>query len=190
MFAYARQLKAESEARRKALAEELEQKRFRQQSDVLRSRASAITAERTALDRLSQLQEKQQLRELEKERDAREATLTDATTAKMFDRAAVEAEARRRLEAEMKLALDAQLSVKRDLSVTAKLHETEVENKLLEDDSAAARAQRQADWNRRQAAREEYLRVQEFNAQETAVRQSTKRAEEGTNTIAWSPGHA
>lgn len=177
MFAKARQLKADSEARRKKLAEELEAKRFRLGSDVLRARASAITAERTALDRLSQLQEKQRLAELEAERERHESTFVDATTAKMFDRAAVESEARRRLAIEMREALGAQVAVKKVLGQETRRHDIEEDGKYLDYDRAGADKLRQADIDRRRAAREEYERVSAYNARELAMKKSSEAAD-------------
>ena len=58
LFAYARSLKAENEARRAGLVAELEAARFRAQSDVLRARDSAIQAGRVAARQAAQVREK------------------------------------------------------------------------------------------------------------------------------------
>lgn len=176
-FAYARKLKEENEARRAALAAELEERRFRMGSDVLRARASAVTAERTALDRLAQLQEKAKLREMEAERERREAGMVDSTTARMFSRAAVEAEARRRLAVEMREALATQAVVKSELASAAAAHDRSVDDAMLVADGAAAAAARRAEVDRRAAARAEYERVTEYNAGEAAVKARAAAAE-------------
>ena len=176
-FAYARKLKEENEAARRALAAELEEKRFRASSDVLHARASAVTAERTAVERLGQLEEKARLRAAAAAVEAAEEKLVDGTTARMFSRAAVEAEARRRLAVEMRGALAAQLAVKGELAAAAAAHDASVDARLLEADGAAAAAGRRADADRRLAARAEYERVTAFNASEAAVRAAAAAAE-------------
>ncbi len=56
LFAFARQLKEDRENKRRNLADELEERRFRLASDVLRARASQIITEEVSLDRVVQLQ--------------------------------------------------------------------------------------------------------------------------------------
>ena len=56
LFAFARGIKEKREAARAALAAELEERRFRNASDLLRARASAIKTVEVALDRIAQLQ--------------------------------------------------------------------------------------------------------------------------------------
>lgn len=61
MFARARELQARREAERVALVAELEEKRLRAQSDLLRARESKMRLLSTTADRGSQLAEKDRL---------------------------------------------------------------------------------------------------------------------------------
>jgi hypothetical protein len=166
LFAHARTLKEQREAQRRRLAEELENKRFRLSSDVLRARASAITAERTAFDRLEQLQDKQRVAGLEARAEAAEAEQAAADLRAFHEEQRVQAEARRRIAAEAARTLDQQVAVRRDLTAAERAYEDGLVARLLEADRAAAAAQRQADMDRREHARVEYERVQAFNAKE------------------------
>jgi hypothetical protein len=166
LFAHARTLKEQREAQRRRLAEELENKRFRLSSDVLRARASAITAERTAFDRLAQLQDKQRLAGLEARAEAAAAEETAANLRAFHEEQRVQAEARRRLAAESAATLDQQVAVRRDLTAAERAYEDSLVARLLDADRAAAAAQRQAELDRREHARVEYERVQAFNAKE------------------------
>jgi len=183
MFAYARRLKEENEAERRKLAEELERKRFIQGSDVLRARASEITAERTALDRLAQLQEKQRLRRLEEEREAAEEAERRRAAARAFTRADVESEAKRRLAAEMRGALGAQVGVKKVLTDAEREYERRVDEAMLEEDRRAAEALRAADAGRKAAYRDEYFRTQRYNVGEAAVKAGAAAAEAGESGV-------
>jgi hypothetical protein len=177
MFAHARKLKEESEQRRRKLAEELENRRFRQSSDVLRARASAITAERVALDRIAQLQEKQKLAQLEAEREAEDAAAAAAASKGAMDEARVRAEARRRIALEYNTTLTQQLAAAQSIKASdGGVDNSEVE-RMLRADQAAAAAQRQAELDRRAAARAEYDRVQLYNASERGVKKKASDAE-------------
>ncbi|RYG52470.1 zinc ribbon domain-containing protein, partial [archaeon] len=68
-----------------------------------------MTAERTALDRVAQLHDKQRKVAAESERAAQEFEEMQRNLAKANERARVEAEARRRLAAEMRTAVQAQV---------------------------------------------------------------------------------
>ena len=59
MLSLARKLKEEREAERRALAEELELRRFKASSDALREHESKRLTEKTGLDRVAQLQVRQ-----------------------------------------------------------------------------------------------------------------------------------
>ncbi len=179
MFAYARQLKAENDAEKRRLRDELERKRFIAGSDVLRARASEIVAERTALDRLAQLQEKQRLKALEEARERAFEEERAKAAASMFSKAEVHAEAKRRFADEMKKALNAQVAVKKTLVETEKGYDRYVDDIILEEDKRAAEALRNADLARRQRERDEYYRVLEFNASEAAVKHAAMSAEAG-----------
>lgn len=177
MFAYARRLKEENDAERRRLREELERKRFIAGSDVLRARASEIISERTALDRLAQLQEKQRAREAEAERERAEEAARAKDVAAFHSKAAIEAEARRRFALEMRGALDAQVAVRRALTATEAEYERGVESRMLEEDRAAAEALRGADAARRAAERDEFARTMRYNAAEAAVKGRAEAAE-------------
>lgn len=56
LLKYAREIKEQRESARRALAEELELRRFKAGSDALRARTSALLTEKTGLDRVAQLQ--------------------------------------------------------------------------------------------------------------------------------------
>lgn len=177
MFAHARKLKQESEERRRKLAEELENQRFRQSSDILRARASAIINEKTALDRILQLQEKQKLNHLAAEQEARDAAAAETARLAHLDTERVQAEARRRIAAEYSQLLAQQEAATRDLrGANRNVEQTEIQ-RMLDADAAAAAAQRQAEIDRRIAAREEYYRTQEYNAKEKGVKSQAANIE-------------
>jgi len=170
MFAHARKLKAESEERRRKLAEELENQRFRQSSDILRARASAIINEKTALDRILQLQEKQKLNHLAAEQEARDAAAAETARLAHLDTERVQAEARRRIAAEYSQLLSQQEAAARDLRNANRNVENAEIQRMLDADATAAANQRQNEINRRIHAREEYARTQEYNAKERNVK--------------------
>lgn len=172
MFAYARKLKEENEAARAALAAELEKKRFRNLSDVLRARASVITSERVALDRVAQLHEKQRMIAAEKEREAALVAAASAAAAAAAEKARVEAEAKRRYELVLKQALDAQVAVKTDVSAETKARIAAEDAQALREWKAAAEAAAARETARRAAAREEFQRVQVYNAAELGVKKA------------------
>ena len=170
LFAHARRLKEEREAARRALAAELEDKRFRLSSDALRARASAITAERTALDRVEQLQHKARVGSLDAAREREEMERAAADAREFNSQQRVLAEARRRIAAETAAVLDQQTAVRRDLTAAEQAFEDAQVQRMLEADRAAAEAQRAAEVARREHARVEYERVQAYNAKERGAK--------------------
>lgn len=176
MFAHARKLKEEREASRRRLAEELEALRFRLGSDVFRARQSAITTERTALDRILQLQEKAALTALEAEREKEETAQMTARMAAGYDRERIEAEAKRRLQQELRTTWSQQTAVRGDLRSAERRVESEEERRMLEADRAAAEEQRRAAEARRTGAVEEYRKTQAYNATVKAQRDAASKA--------------
>lgn len=180
IFAHARALKENREAARRKLAAELEDKRFRISSDILRGRASAVTAERVAFDRIEQLQQKQRIQEMEHEREQQESAAAIAASQGYLDEQKVIAEAKRRIAAESAHVLDQQIAAKRDLNAAEKSYEDSLVQAMLQTDRAAADAQRNAAIARRQQAREAYERTMLYNASERGTKghAAAKEAEE------------
>jgi hypothetical protein len=170
MLAHARSLKEENEAARRVLVAQLEEKRFRLSSDVLRGRASQVMTERVALDRISQLQEKAEQLKSTAAAEAAEMEQQDGEAKLSAARRQAEAEARRRLEHEMAHVLGQQVAVKQELRARDSAWEASQVSTLLAADRAAAEAVTRAEADRRSSARVEYGRLQEFNRAEKAVK--------------------
>lgn len=177
ILSYARKLKEENEAARRKLVEDLEERRFRQGSDVLRARQSKIMAERVAFDRVAQLQEKAVRDEQRYVQQAAESAMLDDEARAVSAMRAAELEARKRLEAEMRTVLDQQVQVKRELQAKDSHWDSRSVHAMLEADKAAAEAQRREAEQRRLAAREEYERTQVFNATWKEVKDRAVKAE-------------
>lgn len=177
ILSYARKLKEENEAARRKLVEDLEERRFRQGSDVLRARQSKIMAERVALDRVAQLQEKAVREEQKYVQQAAESAMLDDEARAVSAMRAAELEARKRLEAEMRTVLDQQVQVKRELQAKDAHFDSRSVQAMLEADKAAAEAQRREADQRRSSAREEYERTQVFNATWKDVKDRAAKAE-------------
>jgi hypothetical protein len=175
-FAYARQLRDQREAARKKLVTELEERRFRLESDVLRKRESQITAERVALDRLAQLDEKQQAMAAEKIEMSAALEALEKEQAKHANRSRVEAEARRRLVEETRIALEGQVAQKMRLTAADVAHRAAGDAAELADIRNAVQSKRESDAAKRDAARDEYLRLLEYNKADQAVRRSAAEA--------------
>lgn len=176
-FAYARQLRDQREAARKKLVAELEERRFRLESDVLRKRESQITAERVALDRLAQLDEKQQAMAAEKIEMSAALEALEKEQAKHANRSRVEAEARRRLVEETRIALEGQVAQKMRLTAADVAHRAAGDAAELADIRNAVQSKRESDAAKRDAARDEYLRLLEYNKADQAVRRSAAEAD-------------
>ena len=177
-FAYARQLRDEREAARKRLVGELEERRFRLQSDVLRQRQSQVTAERVALDRLSQLEDKRRIAEAEAAEKTAALEALEREQARHADRARVEAEARRRLVEETRVMLEGQVAARAQLTAAELAHRAAVEAAELDEVKVALAARRDAEARRRVEARDEYLRLQESNRADLSARRAAAEAGE------------
>lgn len=180
-FAYARQLRDEREAARKRLVGELEERRFRLQSDVLRQRQSQVTAERVALDRLSQLEDKRRIAEAEAAEKTAALEALEREQARHADRARVEAEARRRLVEETRVMLEGQVAARTQLTAAELAHRAAVEAAELDEVKVALAARRDAEARRRVEARDEYLRLQESNRADLSARRAVAEAGEFCN---------
>jgi len=177
-FAYARQLRDEREVARKRLVGELEERRFRLQSDVLRQRQSQVTAERVALDRLSQLEDKRRIAEAEAAEKTAALEALEREQARHADRARVEAEARRRLVEETRVMLEGQVAARAQLTAAELAHRAAVEAAELDEVKVALAARRDAEARRRVDARDEYLRLQESNRADLSARRAVAEAGE------------
>ena len=175
-FGYARQLRDKREASRRQLVAELEERRFRLQSDVLRQRQSQVTAERVALDRLAQLEDKRRAADAEFAEKAEALAALEQEQARLAARASIEAEARRRLIEETRLTLEGQVAQRSQMTAAELAHRAAIDAAEIEEARAAIQAKRDADSRKRVEAREEYLRLQEYNAEDQAVRRSAAAA--------------
>lgn len=164
-LAYARELQAENEARRRALAAELEDRRFRESSDALRTRDSAVLGERVALDRLGQLAEKRAAAAAAAATERAGAAAVGAGADAAGDaRARVEAEARRRLVAESREVLAAQVGAAAEAAAAERARVQAHEDALKAGWAADAAARAAADAAAADAGRAEGRRVRVQNA--------------------------
>jgi len=177
LFNKARELKRRNEEERRRQAAELEARRFRQSSDVLRARDSAIIAQRMADDRVDQLREKAERgrREFEEGRRA-ELALLDAA-ARRGEREKEEAAKKKAEESKLRAELDAQVLVKEELVRRARAHDSAVDEDALGRWRREAEAAERAEAERRQAARDELARTRAENARHEGLRREASLAE-------------
>lgn len=172
LFARARELKARNEAERKRQAAELEMRRFRQSSDVLRARDSVIMAQRLADERVEQLHEKTARMRAAKAEDRRQelAILQRAEAAR--EREAAEQRKRKEADERLRIELDAQATVKAELVRRARDHDAALDRDALTRWQAEQEAAVARETERRRAARAELERTRAYNSEWDSIRRS------------------
>ncbi len=186
LFAKARELKARNEAERRRQAEELEMRRFRQGSDLLRARDSAILAQRMADDRVAQLRDKVTRTREEKAADRAQELAILARSQEEEAKAAERLRSRKAAEARLRVELDAQVAVKQELHRRAVGHAAAADEDALERWRREAEEAEAAAAERKRAAREELARTREANAraEEVLRRQAAEEADRDRSRIA------
>lgn len=170
MFARARELQAKREADRMATLKDLEEKRWRQQSDLLRARDSELTVKRTTEERAAQLREKEEALAREAEEAARFAEHwkrdAEAREARELEEKAKRSQANSALREE----LDRLTTMRREMSEAEKEHAREQDRMTMDQWKAIdhAEAERLAEKKRRNA--EEHARVMAMNKEHAEKR--------------------
>ena len=143
---------------------ELEARRFRAQSDVLRSRESALQTTRVAASQAEQLRERAAAAATAATAERAVAEEAQRLSAVTLDQARVEAEAKRRLAVELRTVLDAQAAATAEARVHAMAAAAAEEARLAALAAAQADELRREEAALRLAARTETARMQEFNS--------------------------
>eukprot|EP00753_Platysulcus_tardus_P018243 PLAT6792.4.p1 GENE.PLAT6792.4~~PLAT6792.4.p1 ORF type:complete len:489 (-),score=290.14 PLAT6792.4:127-1593(-) len=163
LFARAAQLKEKREAKRRAAVREAEERRWRESSDDLRARDSALILGAVLEDRAGQLKEKRARKEAERAEEAKWAASWRDDMVRKKEREDREASKRRERDEEVKEELARQVELRKAMRAReqAKL---DAEAAALKDEWAREEESRVlADERRRREKAEERAKVQAFN---------------------------